>query len=215
MICRPLLLVLACTGYLLLSQTLLPRTAALRITPNVADEFVAENHRIRRKDYRNQRVFDEGLLTNMDNLAELLPIVREADSEGQSSHDMRNDMIRKDAYFLDNSIETRERGSLRKKSFSSRAPSCNCESTRETILLGEDYFPIRLESRKCLGNCAPPYQCKAVYYWVPVLKKMKPHHSRISALEVPDEIPPGGWESQRVNVTTSCVCTAEYTDPNF
>ncbi|KAJ2946928.1 hypothetical protein O0L34_g16270 [Tuta absoluta] len=211
MISRSVIVVLACTSYFLISQSLLPRSEALRITPNVADKLETENQRIRQKDYRNQKAFDDGLLASMDNLAELLPMIREVDPERQT----RNEIIRKDDYLLDNSVETRDRSNLRKKSFSSRAPSCSCESSREMIFLGEDYFPIRLESHKCLGNCAPPYQCKAVYYWVSVLKRAKPHHSRLSTIEMADEIHPGGWEAQRVNVTTSCACTAEYIDPNY
>ncbi|KAJ2954067.1 hypothetical protein O0L34_g2281 [Tuta absoluta] len=196
--------VLARSSYMLMIQTFLLRTVALTVTPNVG-EFENQLTRIPTKqDYWMPKAIEQELLGE---LKTLLPMGRERNPEFSryNANKIRNNMIGNDAYSLDRSVEMtpRERGNIQKKSFSTWIPSCSCESTKDVVFLGEDYSPMGLESQSCSGNCDPPYECKPVYYAVPVLRKVDDH----------DATP--RWVPRRVNITTSCVCVADSVDPNY
>ncbi|KAI5640881.1 hypothetical protein NE865_06757 [Phthorimaea operculella] len=180
---NPVILVCSC---LLMVQSLLPRTAGSRVALNV-DEY-------------RSRAGQAAMLED------LTLMVR--DLERSYANKIRNELIRNELYALETSAEATPRGrAITKKNYSSFVPSCSCESITETVLLGEDYYPMGLQTQRCTGNCVPPYQCKAVHYWVAVLKKMKGPQSGAGAHPT-TAAAVWEWEPRRVNVTTSCVCAA-------
>ncbi|KAJ2954181.1 hypothetical protein O0L34_g2415 [Tuta absoluta] len=208
------LVIIVCSCYLLMVQML---TTASKIAPNEQEYW--------------SRAEQAAMLDSMDHLADLsLMMVR--DMERGYAEKIRNDLMRNELYSLETIADAtpRRRGAITKKNYSSFVPSCSCESSTETILLGEEYFPIGLQSQRCTGNCAPPYECKPVQYWVAVLKKVKNQQSgahsaaagtsgAAGAAGAPAAAGASGasgaavvgweWEPRRVNVTTSCVCAAD------
>ncbi|XP_049865971.1 prothoracicotropic hormone-like [Pectinophora gossypiella] len=220
MITRTFIVILACCSYLFAIQ-IVPRTLAIRITPNV-DEFMIENQRTRTRTRQNYVVqaLDDDISANLDNLVPA-PVAEAFEPETNPEEltaqivDYAN-MIRNDIIFLDNSVETttRKRGNIKKKNYGTPDPPCNCESERDVINLGDNYYPTRVENRKCLeGSCPPPYHCKPNYYSITVLKlKRSLLRKEESTVALPSDFH-HRWVAHKMNVTTSCVC-AKKNDEN-
>ncbi|CAG5039965.1 unnamed protein product [Parnassius apollo] len=113
-------------------------------------------------------------------------------------------MIRNDIILLDNSVETRtrKRGNIKVEKYK-----------KETIDLGEEYFPRYIETKNCSKRlCPTSYNCQKSLYNITILKKSG-YPNEVSPVEVPHELK-RRWVAIRLPVTIGCICTRDHVDSN-
>lgn len=86
------------------------------------------------------------------------------------------------------------------------AKGCKCQSTEESVDLGDNFYPKNVKTRKCLktGCCNDSKtECQEVKYTVRVLRTREPEE------KVQHDLHPLlslHWRSESVEVIAACVC---------
>nr|AAR23822.1 prothoracicotropic hormone preproprotein [Antheraea yamamai] len=216
MISRSIVILLACSGVLIIMQSLMPRTMAMKSTRNI-HEFMIEDQRTRKKhNYMFQRDRNNDILRNKNNGLMYDMESLEIDSIPEDYSNLVMDyanMKKNDVFLLDNSIETRtrKRGNIKRQNIPD--PPCSCEYTNETVDFGENAFPRHVESRNCSelrqSSCLFPYVCKETLYDISVLKRRQ--STTQPSEKVPNELK-FRWIAEKWQISVGCVCTRDYRD---
>ncbi|CAK1604122.1 unnamed protein product [Parnassius mnemosyne] len=211
-----------CASYLLITQTFMPIKALKK--PSDINEFTVEDQKThRRQNYVMARAMDEGMPGNDDIGVAYTTDYFDVESSPEELPSFIVDyanMIKNDIILLDNSVETRtrKRGNIKVEKYK-RGPldfPCSCEHmyhSKETIDLGEEYFPRFIETKNCSKRlCPTSYNCQKNLYNITILKKTG-YPNEVSPVEVPRELK-HRWVAIRLPVTTGCICARDHVDSN-
>nr|AAA29964.1 prothoracicotropic hormone [Samia cynthia] len=217
MISRSIVILLVCIGALIIIQSLMPKTMAMRNTRNI-DEFMIEDQRTRKKhNYVLQRPRNNELLRkkNYDLMYNMEASDLDSNPEEFSNLLLDYDNMKKNnVVLLDNSIETRtrKRGDLRREKHNQaiQDPPCSCGYTQTLLDFGKNAFPRHVVTRNCSDqqqSCLFPYVCKETLYDVNILKR------RETSTQISEEVPRElkfRWIGEKWQISVGCMCTRDY-----